>query len=265
MGISLIIRSPKLKHMKTYNPKSRFNLSINRKDKVLEVGGGHNPHPRSNEIVDKFIDSNYHRHADLKVLKHQKFLQADGENLPYLDNEFDYVICNHVLEHVENPEVFLKEQMRVSKRGYIEVPSVIGEYLFPKESHKWLILELDNKLVMIDKNKVGFKPNLDFGFLFLTWLQKTSVAYKLFMKTKPNFMTVRYEWKDTIEFEVNPDNPEYLKYFSGCWDKQMVEEFFPEQSMFQELKSVVKELYSLVYEYIKRKGAILNIVGNTIT
>lgn len=57
--------------MKTNNPKSRFKLGINKNDKVLEVGGGHNPHPRSNMVVDKYIDSNYHRHSDIKVLKHQ--------------------------------------------------------------------------------------------------------------------------------------------------------------------------------------------------
>ena len=64
---------------KTCNPKSRYHLKIKKGEKVLEVGGGHNPHPRSNVVVDKFIDSNYHRHADIKVLKNQQFLHADGE------------------------------------------------------------------------------------------------------------------------------------------------------------------------------------------
>ena len=43
--------------MKIRNPKSRSDLKIGKNDNVLEVGGGHNPHPRSNVIVDKFIDS----------------------------------------------------------------------------------------------------------------------------------------------------------------------------------------------------------------
>ena len=82
--------------MKIKNPKSRYHIKIPYKSKVLEVGGGHNPHRRSNVVVDKFIDSNFHRKADIKVLKHQKFLQADGENLPFKDQEFDFVFCNHV-------------------------------------------------------------------------------------------------------------------------------------------------------------------------
>lgn len=228
--------------MKTSNPKSRYHLNIKKSDKVLEVGGGHNPHYRSNVVVDKYIDSNYHRHADIKVYKNQQFIQSDGENLPFKDKSFDYVICNQVLEHTEDPSAFLFEQMRVSKRGYIEVPSLIGEYLFPKKAHKWLILELDDKLVMFEKDKFWFNSGLDFGFLFLTWLQKTSVGYKILMDTKPNFMTIRYEWKDTIEFTVNPESEVYKKYFTQYWDEEMVKSFFPHKSNLSEMKDALKSL-----------------------
>lgn len=118
--------------MRKSNPPSRFHLSIKKNDHVLEVGGGHNPHPRSNVVVDKFTDDNTHRAGNLKVLKNQRFLQADGESLPFRDKEFDYVICCHVLEHVENPIQFLSEQMRVANKGYIETPSLIGCYLSQK-------------------------------------------------------------------------------------------------------------------------------------
>ncbi|MBI9067947.1 MAG: class I SAM-dependent methyltransferase [Salinivirgaceae bacterium] len=236
--------------MKTKNPKSRFDLNIKRSDKVLEVGGGHNPHYRSNIVVDKFIDSNYHRHSDIKVLKNQQFMQADGENLPFKENDFEYVICNQVLEHVEDPAKFLNEQMRVSKRGYIEVPSLIGEYLFPKKSHKWLILELDNKLVLVDKEKFWFKTKLDLGFLFLTYLPKTSIAYKILMDTKPNFMTIRYEWKDSIDYVINPDNPEYLKYFNGYWNEEMVQQFFPHKGNFSELVSFTKSFLKILFQQL---------------
>lgn len=233
--------------MKTRNPKSRFNLSIKRKDRVLEVGGGHNPHPRSNMVVDEFIDTNYHRKTDIKVYNNQKFMQAGGENLPFSDKEYDYVICNQVLEHVEDPARFLNEQMRVAKRGYIETPSLIGEYLFPKESHRWLILEIDNKLVMVEKEKFWFKSKPDFGFLFLTYLPKTSMGYRIFMDTKPNFMTVRYEWKDNIEFIVNPDDEKYLKYFREYWTEEMVKVFFPHRGNLRELCSSTFSLVKIVF------------------
>jgi SAM-dependent methyltransferase len=238
--------------MKTGNPRTRYHLKIGRTNRVLEVGGGHNPHPRSNVVVDKYLDSNYHRQSDLKVLKNQQFVEADGENLPFKDREFDYVICNQVLEHVENPEAFLKEQMRVARGGYLETPSLIGEYLFPKESHKWLILELDQMLVLVEKEKFWFETGLDFGFLFLTWLQKTSVGYKILMETKPNFMTIRYEWKDSIDFIVNPEKEEYLKYFRGYWDEEMVREFFPGRSRAKEFAAAQCAMLNILFKGVKR-------------
>lgn len=239
--------------MKTGNPNSRYELHIRQGDRVLEVGGGHNPHPRSNVVVDKFIDSNYHRHSDIKVLKHQEFLQADGENLPFADKEFDYVICNQVLEHVDDPAAFLNEQMRVAKRGYIETPSLVGEYLFPKESHRWLILDLYGKLVIVDKESHWFRTRFDFGYLFLTWLPKTSVGYKVLMDTKPNLMTTRYEWKDTIEYEVNPTNTDYTRFFTEPWDEEMTQLFFPAKSRSQELASAMRAIRRIVSGALRRK------------
>ena len=140
--------------MKVRSPYDRRDLKIKKKDRVLEVGPGHNPSYRSNVLADKFVDSNYHRCGNIKIYPHQTFVNADGENLPFKDKEFDYVICNQVLEHTENPEKFILEQNRVAKRGYMETPSLLGELLFPKKSHKWIILDIDNKLILFEKDKM---------------------------------------------------------------------------------------------------------------
>src|SRR5690606_1584155 len=184
--------------MKLSNPQSRFKLKIKKNERVLEVGGGPNPHPRANVVIDKFVDFDYHRKGDINLYKHQQFAQADGESLPFEDNEFDYIICNHVLEHVDNPAKFLDEQARVAKRGYIETPSLIGEHLHPKISHRWVILEIDKKLVLFDKETIGFKTSSDFGPLFLEYLVKHSLAYKILDRTYPQIRTVQYEWTGKI-------------------------------------------------------------------
>ena len=46
--------------MKTDSPYDRGDIHINKNDKVLEIGPGHNPTYRSNVIAEKFIDTNYH-------------------------------------------------------------------------------------------------------------------------------------------------------------------------------------------------------------
>lgn len=223
--------------MKTSNPVSRFHLSAKRKDKVIEVGCGHDPHKRANVVVDKFVDINTHRSGDLKILKHQKFVQADGQDLPFKDKEFDYAICTHVLEHVDDPIAFIKEQTRVAKRGYLEVPSFIGEYLVPKASHKWVILEIENKIVLMDKEIIGFKSSHDFGDLFLDFMPRKSIAYKLLQRTYGNLLTVRYEWEGDIEVIVNPTEEKYAKYFTKNWDLEMMRNLFPKRSMAGELRA----------------------------
>jgi len=236
--------------MQIQTPPHRYKLPIKRTDRVLEVGSGHHPHPKAQVIVDKFIDSNYHRKTDIKVLHNQEFIQADGADMPFSDNEFDFVICNQVLEHVDDPKAFLSEQSRVAKRGYLETPSVVGEYLFPKESHRWLILPIEGKLIIMDKAANWFDSQFDFGLLFLTYLQRTSMGYKILRDTRPNIWTTRYAWEGQIEFEVNPENPKYRKFFTGPWDEAMIRRFFPEQSKPREFMDAFSSMVKIGWQAV---------------
>lgn len=44
-------------------------------------------------------------------------IKADIQNLPFEDNSFDVIFCNHVLEHVEDDKKALSELYRVMKKG----------------------------------------------------------------------------------------------------------------------------------------------------
>lgn len=239
--------------MKVRNPKSRFDLKIKAGDKVLDVGGGHNPHPRANVVVDKFTNTNYHRSGDIKVRKKQKFIAADGEDLPFKDQEFDYVISCHVLEHVENPVKFLNEIFRVGKRGYIETPSLLGEYLYARESHKWILHEHDNKLYLVDKKKIGFTCGYDMGELIQKYLPKHSIGFKIVERTHPNLLTVRIEWLKDFDYEVEPDDPEVLQYFTGKWKTEWGNEFFPSRSLAGELKETLRAFWDISKSVFKSK------------
>lgn len=239
--------------MKLRNPKSRFDLKIKSSDNVLDVGGGHNPHPRANVVVDKFTDTNYHRSGDIKVLNKQKFINADGESLPFKDKEFDYVISCHVLEHVENPVKFLSEIFRVGKRGYIETPSLLGEYLCPRVSHKWILHEHKDRLYLVDKVKMGFTYGYYLGELIQDYLPKHSLGFKITERTHPNLMTVRIEWETDFDYEVEPTDPEVLKYFNGKWEEGYGKDFFPERSLGQEFKATLFAFGDICKSVIKSK------------
>jgi SAM-dependent methyltransferase len=56
-------------------------------------------------------------------------VQADICNLPFEDNEFDVIFCNHVLEHIPDDKKAMAELYRVMKpggRGIFQVPQDIN-------------------------------------------------------------------------------------------------------------------------------------------
>lgn len=237
--------------MKTATPYSQYDLKIRRSDKVVEVGSGHNPTYRANVIVERYIDSNLHRCGDVKIYPHQVFINADGEHLPFKDKEFDYIICNQTLEHVNDPTQFIKEHCRVAKRGYMETPSFLGEFLHPKKSHKWVILAIDEKLVLFEKSKMPDYGH-DYGMLFLNYLPYQSLTYKILQMSDPQLTTNRYEWKDDIDFIVNPTDEYYRSFFTQPWTREMVEKIFPRSNFFKEFGKLIKGIgYLIKYELKK--------------
>lgn len=243
--------------MKTGSPESRYKLNINKSDVVLDVGSGNNPHPRANVLVDKFIESDLHRAGTVRMFSHQKLVQADGEHMPFDDKSFDYVISSHVLEHVEDPELFVSELCRVGRRGYIETPSLPGEFMVPKATHRWLLLELNDTIYMVSKERAGFHLSHDFGKVFQHYFQYQSWGYKILQRTHPQLLTVNYEWKDEINLVVEPDDAEIMRYFTDPWHQELFSQLMPQRNMLQEswatLAAIAHICKSVLHSKVMRK------------
>lgn len=78
----------------------------------------------------------------------------------------------------------------------METPSLLGEFLFPKKSHRWIILDIDNKLVLFEKSKMPDHYENNYGELFLNYLPYQSLIYKLLWFTEGDLMLNRYEWEE---------------------------------------------------------------------
>lgn len=66
-----------------------------------------------------------------KKYKNINLKKADAHKIPYSSNSFDVIICNEVLEHVEDPDKVLKEMIRVLKKdGVLVVEIDTGNWLF---------------------------------------------------------------------------------------------------------------------------------------
>lgn len=99
--------------------------------KTLDVGCGTKPYQNyfcSSEYIGLEIESTINR----KIKQADYFY--DGKNFPFVNQEFDSVVTNQVLEHVFNPDEFLGEINRVLKthgKLLLTVPFVWDEHEQP--------------------------------------------------------------------------------------------------------------------------------------
>jgi SAM-dependent methyltransferase len=131
---------------------------IKENDKVLEIGPGATPFLRANVLLEMRYSSEaeYHRQCggigSSGVDKRTVFY--DGEKFPFGDKEFDYAICSHVLEHVDDVEAICAEIFRVARAGYIEYPLYYYEYVYDIPEHVNVLKLVDGWLVYARKKDI---------------------------------------------------------------------------------------------------------------
>lgn len=107
--------------------------------RVLDVGSGHAPHPRADVLLERFPSDNRHRGGGAIDAADPRLIVGDGGAMPFKDQAFDFVIASHIAEHVDDPETFCKELVRVAARGYLETPGWLCDMLLREEFHKWRV------------------------------------------------------------------------------------------------------------------------------
>ncbi len=165
---------------------------------VLDIGCGYSANKYANVICDT---------QDLKSFyKDKKFVQLSDKILPFRDNEFDFVVASHVLEHVQDPVLFLSEIQRVSSiGGYIEVPTKLEDNLVfeNKKDHLWHIdFDDDEKEIIISKKENYFEP-----ILTVSTVKKLQ---KYFRKS----LVIELYWENEINFSFNDSKNESFEKIS---------------------------------------------------
>ena len=155
---------------------------------VLDIGCGYNANKFAKVICDVQDLSNYYQE--------KKFIRLTEKKLPFKDKEFDFVVASHVMEHVEDVEFFIKELERVSKKGYIELPTILEDNLVfeNKKDHLWHMDfdDVENKL-LISKKVQYFEPVLTVATVKkMNEVFRTSFVLELF-------------WEDVIDYKINKD------------------------------------------------------------
>lgn len=147
---------------------------ISDSDRVLEIGPGDSPHPRADILLERRFSKEeaYKQRGGTPALSTSKtVVYYDGGRFPFADGEFDYVICSHVIEHVEDVEGFCREMFRVARRGYIEFPTVHYEYLYNFSVHTQLVRFESGELRYMPKSESGLMAFLPVQALFYRSLE----------------------------------------------------------------------------------------------
>ena len=74
-----------------------------------------------------------------------KFIKYDGGKLPFKNDSFDTVIAAFVLHHTENPEFYLKELKRVSRKKIILMEDTYKNFL--EKALTYIVDFIANKMI----------------------------------------------------------------------------------------------------------------------
>jgi ubiquinone/menaquinone biosynthesis C-methylase UbiE len=168
--------------LNSINKKLKENPNWN----ILDIGCGYTANSYANVVADVQDLSSFY--------KNKKFIKINNKKLPFKDNEFDFVVTSHVIEHVEDFEFFIKEIERVSKQGYIELPTRLGDNLVFENliEHIWWFKYDDemNLLLASRKNQI-IEP-------FIT----VSTSKKLDLIFRESFV-LELLWEKKIDFIID--------------------------------------------------------------
>ena len=125
-------------------------LKENQNWKVLDIGCGYTANENATVVSDIQDLSNFY--------KDKQFVKITEKKLPFKDNEFDFVITSHVIEHVDDFQFFISEIERISKKGYIELPTKLGDNLVFENSndHLWMFEYNDVSNILLASKKQEF-------------------------------------------------------------------------------------------------------------
>jgi ubiquinone/menaquinone biosynthesis C-methylase UbiE len=190
--------------IKSINKKLKENPDWN----VLDIGCGYTANKYANVIADVQDFSRFY--------KEKKFIKIIDKQLPFKENEFDFIIASHVIEHVEDFQFFIQEIERISNQGYIELPSRLGDNLVfenVKEHIWWFKYDDELEMLLASKKNQILEPFITVSTVKkLENIFREDLVLELFWKDKINF---RLESELEMKSEFKISFPHLIKkYFS---------------------------------------------------
>jgi hypothetical protein len=119
--------------------------------RVLDIGSGGDPFPHATVLADRYLEPTRHRASAFRA-EGRPVVICDIHHLPFAADTFDYVVCAHVLEHVDEPGLACAELQRVAGAGLVETPTLMKDVLFAwaRGMHRWHLTAIARRLVFFE-------------------------------------------------------------------------------------------------------------------
>jgi SAM-dependent methyltransferase len=106
------------------------------KTAVLVVGCGHKAFGNVN--IDLYTNDKTQCEVNWNPKQARNFVKSNAENILFKNETFNYVFCNHTLEHIYNPLKAIKEMAHVTKKkAYFILPSQFYESYCATHIYTW--------------------------------------------------------------------------------------------------------------------------------
>jgi SAM-dependent methyltransferase len=180
--------------------RRRISIPVDAAALVLDVGSGDKPHWRADVLLDRYVGDEHggQRSGSSSARVDRPLFDADAADMPFADQAFDFVICSHVLEHVEQPDRVISELTRVAKAGYIEVPSAASAKILDFPSHLWWVTLEDGVLVFTAKTSAYFDADID------RYLTDSGMRQPLanLLDRHIDHRVIELPWRDTVAYRI---------------------------------------------------------------
>ncbi|HZO86726.1 MAG TPA: methyltransferase domain-containing protein [Chthonomonadaceae bacterium] len=169
-------------------------------ERVLEIGGSGKPFARADAVAGPGAQAG------------RAGVPCPIEALPFAEGEFDLAYCVSALERALDPATACREMMRVARRGFVETPSPVAEYLGGDPASRWLVWV---------ERLPGTEPTLVFRrkpfrrapfrhALRPRWHTDEDFRFRWERQFR-NLMYTQFAWEGTFAFRVE-DDPDGFDY-----------------------------------------------------
>jgi len=197
--------------------KSLHENLTNFEGDLLDIGCGKMPY--KNYILQNSKVSNYVGLDIESALNYDSVIKPDftwnGKVMPFESNSFNCAFGTEVLEHCSEPEVVLKEVMRVLKPGgrfFFTVPFLWNLHEVPNDEYRYTPFSLERHLKNSGFNNIEINAtggwHASMAQMLGLWVRRSSMP-----ENKRNILSVFI--KPLIKYLVKIDKPDGVKFEDG--------------------------------------------------